>query len=350
MPVRFYLHTPLNDTNENRALLTVAGLLYRRYGRKDAPTVHLIANIDPYSDSKMRGLTQLDALIMVENRSVGVVEFKNFPDEFDGRRNNAPWPVKGMMRHGKQVFVSGGSAVNPYQQAVTAHQRWAKWLGKESGKVFRASRHEQLDWRHLNGYVLFNPSLHKASLLPKVDNNHLWLNFRGVDDILAILFAADTQVRLSSAEMRTVSEQIFHARPWDTLQTLLQQYIGYLHVQTSDNKVVRQIPVPRHVDWLIGRSSSNQIVIEANFTRVSRVHLRLISQKKAVRIFRQKTTHGTFVDGEDLDDLGGSLLLVDGEKITLGGIDQPGVCSIKFYRDPAGLGGGDNDVTEIATL
>lgn len=322
MAVTFYLQTEIEDTNERRAQLMLARAVRAAYGGKGKSDAVIIANIE------RPRLPQLDGLILTE-QCVGVIEFKNYPDQFDGSSATTRWPIVGTRQKGRQVYVDGGSRPNPYQQAVNAHRKWARFFSQQVGG--------DVDWQHLNGFVLFHPYLHPDSILPPPDNNHLWLSFGSVREIGDFLFGNRPKINLSTQQLHHIATKVLKARAWRELDTLLDVNIGYLRVQQS-NGMMTEIPLQRDDVVTVGRSSMNTIQVDRGHDRVSGVHLHIQTQARAVRVFDRETSNGTWVDEKSLmEDLGGSTLLGDSATLWLGGRERAGACRIEFVRERGGF-------------
>lgn len=336
MPVEFYLHTPLDNTNERRALYRVARLLHARYGHADAPHFLLVGNIDPKHEPQWQAhpLTQLDGLLFGE-QVTALLEFKNYPDPIDGELTGRPWRVRGT-----SVRVEAGSALNPYQQAIHAHRCWANFMQAMTPRVITdAGRAGRLNWNHLNGYVLFHPQLHPRSSLLHPGNNHLWLAFGSTDDILQYVFSQRPQLQFTPQEMRAFATQVLNARPWLELQEVIDDTIGYLAVTEPDGSRT-PYPVSTFDLFTVGRSRHHRLRLDAQFKRASGSHLQVESQLDAVRISNLDSRHGTWVNGVSLSEAGpAGQLLNDGDLITLGGPQAgPTVAQIQFSLRRPGRG------------
>ena len=335
MPISFYFHTEVEDMNERRALYRVARLLDQRFRPKTAQHVALIANVKPKRTAQM---TQLDALILAEN-TVALVEFKNNPDPFDGSDPDGYWMIDDT-----DFYVSGGSSINPYRQAQRAHERWRAFFVRNMDKVVPdAHRQKNLNWHHLNGYVLFHPYLHERSRerLMHPGKDHLWLSFGSIDEVLQFMFTGRPDLRLTPHEIETFARGVFKGQPWHELVDLLREFVGYVKVEQPNGPPIAY-PLLAYDDLTIGRSHHNRIIIPEAFGHASSHHLRLVTQKKSVMAIDLNSTHGSFLDGEPFD----KLLLYDGAQVMLGGLEGPTVAKLTFSREsPAGVRRGSTNPT-----
>lgn len=323
MPVQYYVHTDPRHPNERRALYHLARLLDRRYGHAGAPQVALVANVDPTKEAAWHGrsLTQIDAVLLTP-RLVALIDFKNYPDPFDGLSETRAWTVRGTTQR-----VDGGSFANPYQQALAAHERWSAFLAQQTAAVVHQP--DALNWRHLNGLVVFYPYLHRESRLLHPADNHLWLAFCGIDDVPQYLFANRPQIALVGPEIDAIAMDVLRARPWDELRRDIAQAIGYLDV--ADAAGARTAYRLEPFDLLtVGRSRHHHICIDRRLARVSGDHLIIRTQRDAVRIYDVGSRNGTYINGAPLREDGDMRLLKDGDVVTLGGAAGDGVAELHF--------------------
>lgn len=323
MSVKFYLHTPIEDLNERRALCRVARLLNHQYQGKNTPHVLLIGNIEPRRQPRWRShlLTQLDGIILTEY-GVALLEFKNYPDPIDGLDADRPWRIRGM-----RETVYAGKSINPYQQAKHARKRWIPFLSQKTFETLVGLDHwEHLEWAHLQTFVLFYPFLHKESQLLHPGADHLWLNFDSTDDILDLLHNSSSNLCPTPQEMVILAEDVFGARPWTEINQLLQEQVGFLVVSEPDGHsqtAFRIVPFDR---FSIGRSSQSRIQLDSAFFQVSGTHLIITSDERTAYAEDAGSNNGSWLNGKRLT---GKTPLRDGDVILLG--DGQGSCRIEFW-------------------
>ena len=331
--VEFFIQTPLDHTNERRALYSVARLLQEKYGRNSADYVALIANLAPKEVVSWRGLTQIDAILVTE-KNIALLDFKNYPDPFDGRNLEGRWPLHQNPRY----FVDGGSAFNPYKQAVIAHTRWGTYFSEGSRRVFSAETQGVLQWGHLNGYVLFYPSLHPDTQLAHPANNHLWLSWGSWTQVIEFLFANRPKLALNREEIGRFISELCLAKPWNELEQLLATELGYFVVKHAGQEV--RWPIRQWETVTIGRGHDNSYGYQLlqSYNKVSRHHLRLETSQNSVTLFC-KGQNGTFINGRRVVE---KSFLDDGVPITLGGVaGETGVATLQFHF---------NDVTPLNSV
>ena len=150
MTVQFYLHQPLNDPNERRALLRTARLLKRQFARSNRTWAILVGNIQPQLSAELARykLPQLDGMVLTPH-GVTLLEFKHVTEPVDARRMDRPWKI----RHSRQV-VHAGRAYTPYLQVKRARQKWIQFLQSHL-RTLATDQHI-----YLNSNLLFHPYLH----------------------------------------------------------------------------------------------------------------------------------------------------------------------------------------------
>lgn len=308
--------------NERRALCRLARLLDNHYRSAEAPAVALIANISP---ARTQQLTQLDALLLTE-KNVALIDFKNYPDPIDGRSEEGYWFVRGTTER-----VRGGKSINPYQQAVLAHYRWRDFFVREMYSVIPdAANRKMLNWGHLNGFVLFYPLLHPDSEILHPGDAHKWLNFAGVDDILQLLYSNRPNLNLHAGEIAQFARDVIGAQPWPEIEQLLREFTGYLELSRVGGETV-VYPLLKYDTFTIGRSRRNRVIVDSAYERVGKVHLQISTQQKSVLALDLNSRHGTFQDGE----LARKTLLRDGDSLTLGDASESTAFTIRFTRQLA---------------
>lgn len=324
MPIRFYIHTPVEDMNERRALCRIARLLHEQYASTAMPAVAVIANVNPPREAYM---TQVDCVIISE-QCVALVDFKNYPAPFDGAHEHRPWFIRGtdvMVRGGS----TGGVTSNPFQQARRAHRRWIEFFADHAMTIVQSG--QRINWGHLNGFVLFHPFLNPDSTLPQHGNWQKWLSFASVDDVVDLLFSSKSSIRLTENEVWRFAEQAFEAYVWHDIESLLRDHVGYLTVAQPDDGAVA-FPLWRYDELSLGRSRHNRIRVAPPFVRVSGTHLLLSTTGHSLTITDISDGNRTFVNGA-LIEPHVPHAIKDRDEIVCGELGMPESCALRFTRN-----------------
>ncbi|MEM8862260.1 MAG: FHA domain-containing protein, partial [Chloroflexota bacterium] len=328
--IKFYIHTPIDDLNERRALVRMGRLLKQLLDSR-AETYYLVANISPDGIAawKDRILPQLDAMLIGPD-GVSLIEIKACPDPFDGSDLKGPWRL---IQRGKQLGrpLYSGNSVNPYQQARFARYQWMNELLAPSTSIIEdPNRSKPLTWGQLSGCILFAPYLNQKARVPHLGRDDRWLTITGLDRVTDFVFAARSNLKLSRAERERLVIDVLQAKEWVGLNEVIDQRLGYLHYETDKGGQTSVVDVLRHDEITIGRSRDNNIQIPDNkeFRHVSRKHIRIESGRDSVRLIELGARHSTIVSGKKIPS-GESILLHGGEEILIGG-RADGNCRLVF--------------------
>lgn len=332
MTVHFYIHTPFPaDMNERRAFCRVARLLYQRYGR-DPTDYYLIGNIDPWQDTALRGLTQLDAML-ISPQSVAILDFKSCFAPFDGRDLAGPWPT------GDGHFLYGGSSqnANPYQQAKKARNAWSRYLAKKSRDFFPAGpvNEEEVSWaeawRHLQSYVLIHPMMHPDAQPPTAEalqGDHNWFHLHSVEDVLELTFTiVSKHLQLAPGEAEDLIRLALYAEPWGDMDEILHIPIGSLCVYEPNRPLMTE-QLYSYDEVTIGRAHTMHIQISNQMIQVSGYHARVEVQRGQVMLYDAGSLNGIYVNRQRIDKDQG-VELCPGINVFLGGKGK-NACQVWF--------------------
>ena len=328
--IKFYIHTPIDDLNERRALVHMGRMLKQLLDSREE-TYYLVANINPDGIEawKDRILPQLDGMLIGPD-GVSLIEIKACPDPFDGSDLKGAWRL---IIRGKQLgrpLYSGNSA-NPYQQARFARYQWMNEIFAPSASIIQdAERATPLNWGQLSACILFAPYLNAKSKVPHFGRDDRWLTMTGLDRINDFVFAARSDLKLSPTERKRLVEDVLNAEEWVGLDEVIDHRLGYLHYETEKGSQTSVVDVLRHDEITIGRSRDNTIQIPdiKEFRHVSRKHIRIETGRDSVRLVDLGARHSTLVNGQVVPPKS-TVLLHGGEEILIGG-QADGNCKLVF--------------------
>jgi hypothetical protein len=322
MTVHFYYHTPFSDDmNERRAFCRVARLLYERYGRTPTP-YYLIANIDPWQDMALKGLTQLDALL-IGPQLIAILEFKSCFAPFDGRDLNRPW----FTPNGHALYSGGEQNINPYQQATKARYLWSRYLARKCQDYFPAGPVNNQNvswpdaWQHLQSFVLIHPLMHPDAQPPTVEalqSNHKWFHLLGLEEVTELTYTAvSSRLQLTPDQAEQLIRFALYAEPWPEMDEILHIPIGTLCMAETGHPVkIRALFSQDEVT--IGRSHKTDIHISAHMQQVSGFHARIEVINREVLLYDAGSLNGSYVNQEKIDNDQG-VKLAPGVVVFLGG-------------------------------
>lgn len=330
MPIEYYIHTPnLDIQNERRAICYIARQLQQRYQESSQHYI-LVGNIDPRNDPEMRRKDRISQLegILIGQQSISIIEFKNYFDPIRADDLDGYWVAEGL---GEPQIVRGGKRDNPYLQAKHARGVWKSYLREKSKKYFDEYRYKAIAdaLKHVSYYLLFHPYLHKKSTFPNLGSASNWLYIRGVRAILELTYAVrDEDVYMTPDDIRLLAETVLHATPWDEMNKLLQNKIGYLCVYQPSQTVVRY-PLYCFQEFSIGRSSTNQgHQVDSQYDLVSGTHAQIVTERDTVFVQDLSSSNGTYVNQNRLQDTK-LVRISSSDRIYLGGQSSKG-CVLWF--------------------
>lgn len=288
MPIEFYYSGPNepNDPMEKRAFLDLARVIDQSTFRDKH--VVLIAQ------ARLGNLAILDGLLFCENLPV-ILEFKHCYEKFTGTDRYTVWKTD------KNVRVYGGSAENPYQQALRNRKAWLE-NGLASLSVGAGM------WSLLQTWVLFYPRLHPESQLLTPNGGESWLALKGSNEVPELLTRTNPKWQPSPAVVRDALHPLLKLRRWDSLhQAWQQRRMGLLKainlktgvlLETRPLYAFSNLVIGRHepwVDWQLG--ADNKLGISGR-------HVRVETFDNTVRIYDLGSTHGTLCRGQALGAAG----------------------------------------------
>jgi hypothetical protein len=174
--------------------------------------------------------------------------------------------------------------------------------------------------------------LHPDSDIVVPPESRAWLGVVGLNEVAEFLFSRfSPQIDLFPQELRLLATDALHCRPWTDVETLLPPAVNYGHLWLLDETGQRSYAFPVVDEATIGRSRDNTLVVPRRFGRTSRQHAFLRLAGGTVWVHDGGSSHGTFVNGEAIPP-GQGRPVQDGDRITLGGVDHPGACRLRFEQ------------------
>lgn len=314
MSVAFFRHQEVAHEHELRALLTLAQALRQRFGYRDEH-VALAAAVNFQGG-------EADALILTE-RAVILVEFKDCADQVLGGENG-PWRI------GAGRTLQGGRYPNPFQQIQAYRLALIGLLFRRCDRFLDPQRVTALrDHLHqVNALLLFSPSQHPDNQIQLPAGAYKWLRVGGLDEAAEAVWTCRSRVRLRRDEMERLLA-FLNCRPWDDIP-VAPTPVGTLTLLDAEGKRLRSKAVSDRMT--IGRRWDCDLVIPGDQTRVSRQHATLRVYGEVVRLIDSRSTHGTFVAGERIDQVAGRALN-HGDILSLGSATpRPKAAQILFER------------------
>ena len=339
--IDFYLHTPLDNQKELKALVPLARTLKQRLDKKEEQ-YYLIASVNPQKQEslKRRGLTELDG-IFIGPHGISLIEFKACSDPFDGSQIEKPWPI---LNSTEERNVSAGNSKNPFEQTQKARDKLKKrFFRKYVNDLIAWEEGKQLSWHEISSCIIFTPFLHpeSAKSMQNLTNQHIWFNPYGLDKIDELAFTTRSKLKLSASQQIKLIEEIFEAKLWEDVHAIIDHQIGELLIKGVNNTKGRDLY--RYEEISIGRSSVNSIKLPKDFIHVSRTHARLLIEENKVFLQNNDPTHGTYVNGNRMTP-NGVIELHGNEQVYLGGIRE-GAAHLIFLKKF-----GEGDTTEPTAL
>jgi hypothetical protein len=319
MAVEYFVHGQPQHAHEEQALLNLAQLMQRAFAASEKFYL-LAANVRLWR-------TQADALVLAP-RAITLLELKSCDAPIYGRAQG-PWRVL----PGGDI-LRGGSRANPYQQIVAARETLIKYLDRNRRRFLEGARVRELAgrWGQVSAALVFAPHLHPASDVITPPRSRAWLGVIGLNETAEFLFSRfSAQIDLRPQELRRLATEALGCRPWSEVQDLLPPapHCGYLWLLDEAGRRAYAYPVVDETS--IGRSRENTLVVPRRASRASRQHALLRVVGNTAWLYDNDSTHGTFVNGERLSSQQGQQLC-HGDRITLGDLEHPGACRLRFER------------------
>ncbi len=319
MAVEYFVQGKPQHAHEEQALLNLAQLMQRSFAASERFYL-LAANVRLWR-------VQADALILAP-RAITLLELKSCGDPIYGR-------AKGLWRvtPGGGI-IRGGSRENPYQQVTAARETLIKYLDRNRRRFLTGTRARDVagHWGQVSAALVFTPHLHPASDIIVPPRSRAWLGVIGLNEAAEFLFSRfSPQIDLRPQELRRLAVEALGCRPWTEVQSLLPSapHCGYLWLLDEAGRRAYAHPVVDETS--IGRSRDNTLVAPRRASRASRQHALLRVVGNTAWLYDNDSTHGTFVNGERLLSQRGQQLY-HGDRITLGDVEHPGACRLRFER------------------
>ncbi len=271
--------------NETRAVFQIARLLTQAFPIGQDKPFSLICNIDPDQDPSLKtlGLPQLDALLIAPD-FVAIIELKNYFDPIEGSSAKGAWNAR--TKKGRQR-VLGGSKKNPYLQMKHMRSVWSSFLGDS------LAAWPELNWRQLNGFLLFHPYLHPKSKITIPPEDDYYMQVGGVTDIARLVHTtASAQLNLNSAQAAALIGRL-NVKPWKEIYTILSIPVGFIHVVEPDKPLVRH-PIHQFDEWTIGRSTTQPHHIQLSHPKISGTHAKLTALEDGLFLDDLDSRNGIF--------------------------------------------------------
>ncbi len=320
MPVEYFIRQDPQYAHEEQASLKLAQLMERAFAASER--FYLLAiNLRFWR-------AQVDALVLAPN-AVTLVELKSCADPVYGRAHGSWRAIPSSQK------LPGGSQANPYQQIVATREKLIKYLDRNRRRFLLDDRESDMagQWGQVSAALVFSPRLHPDSDVVVPPESRAWLGVLGLNEVVEFVFSrVSPQIDLRPQELRRLATEAFHCRPWDEIQTLLPASPSYGHLWLLDETGQRAYAFPVVDRATIGRSRDNTLVIPRRCSRTSRHHAHLRVMGKAVWLYDDGSTHGTFINGEKVPAERGQLLH-DGDRIVLGDPDHDQSCLLCFERE-----------------
>lgn len=319
MTVEIFIQSQPQHAHEEQAILKLAQLMQRAFAASDR--FYLLATNVRFWHA------QADALVLAPH-AVVLIELKSCGDPVYGRAHG-PWHV---MSSGDRI--RGGSYDNPYRQVVATRETLMKYLDRNRRRFLTGARARETAgrWGHVSAVLVFSPLMHPDSDVVVPPESRAWLGVVGLNEVAEFLFSRfSPQIDLRPQELRLLAVEALHCQPWTDVETLLPPVLNYGHLWVLDEAEHRTYAFPVVDEATIGRSRDNTLVVPARFGRTSRHHALLRVVGDTVWLHDDGSTHGTFVNGEPVTPNRGQPLH-DGDRITLGDVNHPGTCPLRFER------------------
>ncbi|MEM7331882.1 MAG: NERD domain-containing protein [Chloroflexota bacterium] len=332
MTLHIYANNPnINDMNERRAICRVGHILQNSHcGDSEKDDYLFIGNIDGTKDPQFQKygyLTQLDGLLLGPN-FIAIIEFKNYFDPIIAENLDDPWFAE--TKNGRE-HVKGGNRDNPYLQAKNARRLLHNYLRSFDASLFNSIPNQSI--KTLFSFVLFHPSLHPNSTLPKLGTNDYWIRLRGVDAVAELaLTAGPKEFHLTLTDMERIAKEAFFAQKWKKMEELLKSEWGGLYIKQPDNDQPTRIRLWHHDEFTLGRSSQfgHRFILENDNISRSHAHFTLIDNNY-LQVVDLESKNGIFKDDERVDTNEG-ILFSAGETIILGSNKPEEATAIWFEK------------------
>lgn len=303
---------------ERAATLQAAKMLFRHYGKSQTDFA-LIANIeDPPID-----------LVILSSNGLGIAELKDYSGQVGGA-NNTPWSILDD-KDNSVTQLKSGVYLNPFEQVGSYRRRL---FGKLRAFV-------EKNPRLMPPWLLHGPFWTQAAVVftaQKFDLSRIkidpavsrpWFRLLWLDEIPDWAYSLEfgSGHRLSSTQIDTLATDFFHTRLWTEIEENLDtnEPYGYLWVVTNGTE---SSPMSLDLDQaVIGRAPEVNLMLDPEiYPLVSRQHASIHKKANLVVITDLESKHGTWVNGERVDQVTGRVLK-NGDRIVLGTCDESGQTS-----------------------
>lgn len=319
MTVEYYLQSPIQYSHEQSGLVTLAQQMQRALAHTESFYI-LAANVRFWQ-------SQADALVLAPHAII-LIELKACEAPVYGQEQG-PWRIKD-----SRLQLHGGSSSNPYQQINTTRQSLIKYLDRNRQRFLLEDQAETTKgrWGHVSAALVFAPYLHPHSNITIPPQANTWLGLIGLNEIAEFIFTrVSSQINLRPIELRNLATEVLGCHPWSDLNVLLNLPTAFGHLWLLDETGQRTYAFPVRNGVTIGRSRENAMVIPRRFSSTSRQHAHVRISGSIVELCDHHSTHGTFINGRAIA-AGQSHPIQDGDTITLGPPDSPGVCCLRYEQ------------------
>jgi hypothetical protein len=319
LTVEYFIQGQPQYAHEEQATLKLAQFIQRTFAASDRFYL-LAANVRFWR-------AQADALVLAPH-AITLIELKSCDNPIYGRARGSWHVVPGGDR------IRGGSHDNPYQQVAATRETLIKYLDRNRRRFLAGDRAREMAgrWGHVSAALVFSPLMHPDSDIIVPPESRAWLGIVGLNEVSEFLFSRfSPQIDLRPQELRLLAAEALNCRPWADVETLLPSVLSYGHLWLLDEAGRRTWAFPVVDEATIGRSRDNALVVPRRFVRTSRNHALLRVVGDTAWVHDDGSTHGTFVNGEQVAP-GQGRPLQDGDCVTLGDVDHPAACRLYFRR------------------
>jgi hypothetical protein len=133
--------------------------------------------------------------------------------------------------------------------------------------------------------------------------------------------------RLDASTIETVVRDKFDAVEWSEVLPMMPDGTAYAYLKDLEGKTIYEL---KKDTVILGRSPDCDLVIPAEYGRVSRHHCRMTWKAGKVELEDLGSKHGTFVDGKEIEKSKPTIVSHD-QHICLGGDSgKKGICLMRF--------------------
>lgn len=344
MTIKFYI--PYDDfgneilpehTFELDSLRLIARQLWKKYHR-DLGQQHfaMIAGVEnPPAD-----------LIIISSNGLGILDLKNFSGKVLGA-DDSEWRLIDdfgntiLDKDGKPSILKGGSSggkprINPLDQVRDYKVRISKILqevAKQKNNPLPSWLYQKRNPKGYTQYYYFSCGVvftkgfmdtTELKLKPKAVEP--WFKLLQADEVADWAFTltfGDSSYRLNPKQIDFIAREVFKTNEWKSIQPFLEggDPYGYLWEIVDGQRRRQNLLIDDEIT--IGCATDNKLYYSQEiYQAISRHHAIIRKIGTDVLIFDDNSKHGTWVDGERLEE-NQSATLRSGTEIVLGKLNHP---------------------------